>query len=565
MSTSSSGHWHAAENGTSTSSYGEKDNVFYERVMSYPVAKVMQVMEPVSPRSPGPASPYQTVVYTTDQSQQQYIQEMAPPYSPTPYQQSGTVRRYIIQNPEQEMQAPFQQGTIRRYYVQNPEQQNSFLNYVPGNNVIYEKTITRIDGPNTEQEKHITRGMSSVSVNDIQEHVHQRKGSTLSSEQEFVFEQQTERKGLGQSVFEQQTERKGSVQSPDQTRSEQVFGTNKMDSRYFGELLAELSRKNNDLYSCLLQHVEKIGGRKQLDSTSEYQTEDIESVIPKGVSELTKQQIRYLLQMRQTSDKSMRLVLSTFNTLREDLGHLQGDLNKLETDKSLLERDLSFKESQVKEYETLLASVRESNRQQQQALKESALKIRRLEEQILLLKNSDADKEYRLKELEYSKQAMEQENDNLRLQISDTCSSPTIVKKTEEISKHYMEMLLRLREEKDKEIHNLRTQISTFQHDVTSKEGSSRDLQMKIIELTSTLQRTELLVKKQQEELFRLRQERESKGGVTKAIITKKYRNQYPILGLLSDYNATSPIKDTQTIVIERTGEMWKQEFFTTS
>ncbi|XP_069469034.1 protein POF1B isoform X2 [Ambystoma mexicanum] len=560
MSTSSSGHWHAAENGTSTSSYGEKDNVFYERVMSYPVAKVMQVMEPVSPRSPGPASPYQTVVYTTDQSQQQYIQEMAPPYSPTPYQQSGTVRRYIIQNPEQEMQAPFQQGTIRRYYVQNPEQQNSFLNYVPGNNVIYEKTITRIDGPNTEQEKHITRGMSSVSVNDIQEHVHQRKGSTLSSEQEFVFEQQTERKGLGQSVFEQQTERKGSVQSPDQTRSEQVFGTNKMDSRYFGELLAELSRKNNDLYSCLLQHVEKIGGRKQLDSTSEYQTEDIESVIPKGVSELTKQQIRYLLQMRQTSDKSMRLVLSTFNTLREDLGHLQGDLNKLETDKSLLERDLSFKESQVKEYETLLASVRESNRQQQQALKESALKIRRLEEQILLLKNSDADKEYRLKELEYSKQAMEQENDNLRLQISDTCSSPTIVKKTEEISKHYMEMLLRLREEKDKEIHNLRTQISTFQHDVTSKEGSSRDLQMKIIELTSTLQRTELLVKKQQEELFRLRQERESKGGVTKAIITKKYRNQYPILGLLSDYNATSPIKDTQTIVIERTGEMWKQE-----
>ncbi|XP_069469035.1 protein POF1B isoform X3 [Ambystoma mexicanum] len=490
---------------------------------------------------------------------------MAPPYSPTPYQQSGTVRRYIIQNPEQEMQAPFQQGTIRRYYVQNPEQQNSFLNYVPGNNVIYEKTITRIDGPNTEQEKHITRGMSSVSVNDIQEHVHQRKGSTLSSEQEFVFEQQTERKGLGQSVFEQQTERKGSVQSPDQTRSEQVFGTNKMDSRYFGELLAELSRKNNDLYSCLLQHVEKIGGRKQLDSTSEYQTEDIESVIPKGVSELTKQQIRYLLQMRQTSDKSMRLVLSTFNTLREDLGHLQGDLNKLETDKSLLERDLSFKESQVKEYETLLASVRESNRQQQQALKESALKIRRLEEQILLLKNSDADKEYRLKELEYSKQAMEQENDNLRLQISDTCSSPTIVKKTEEISKHYMEMLLRLREEKDKEIHNLRTQISTFQHDVTSKEGSSRDLQMKIIELTSTLQRTELLVKKQQEELFRLRQERESKGGVTKAIITKKYRNQYPILGLLSDYNATSPIKDTQTIVIERTGEMWKQEFFTTS
>lgn len=34
-----------------------------------------------------------------------------------------------------------------------------------------------------------------------------------------------------------------------------------LDCRYFGELLAELNRKTNDLYSCLLQHVEKIGGR----------------------------------------------------------------------------------------------------------------------------------------------------------------------------------------------------------------------------------------------------------------------------------------------------------------
>lgn len=441
--------------------------------------------------------------------------------------------------------------------MQNPEPQSPFLkgvNYIPGNNVIYEKTITRLDAPpNTEQvnqEKHIhvTRG---VSVNEVHENVQQqRTGSYQSSEHEFVFENST-----------QNTERKSSNQSfEQQQKTEQDFGTDKMDSRYFGELLAELSRKNNDLYSCLLQHVEKIGGRKHLDSTSE-QPEDIESVIPKGASELTKQQIRYLLQMRQTSDKSMRLVLSTFNTLREDLGHLQGDLNKLETDKSLLERDLEFKETQVKEYEELLASLRESNRQQQQALKENGLKIRRLEEQILLLKNADADKDYRLKELEFSKRVLEQESDNLRLQISETCSSPTIVKETEKISKHYMEMLVSLREEKDKEIQKLRTQISNIQHESSSSEGSSRDLQMRIIELTSSLQRTELLVKKQQEELFRLRQERESsKGGVTKAIITKKYRNQYPILGLLSDYNATTPIKDTQTIVIERTGEMWKQE-----
>lgn len=41
---------------------------------------------------------------------------------------------------------------------------------------------------------------------------------------------------------------------------------------------------------------------------------------------------------------------------------------KLETDKVLLEKDLAFKESQVKEYETLLESVRENNRQQQVGL-----------------------------------------------------------------------------------------------------------------------------------------------------------------------------------------------------
>lgn len=39
-----------------------------------------------------------------------------------------------------------------------------------------------------------------------------------------------------------------------------------------------------------------------------------------------------------------------------------------------------------------------------------------------------------------------------------------------------------------------------------------------------------------------------------------RYRNQYPILGLLSDdYQVTSPIKEDKTIVIERTGEMIKQ------
>lgn len=43
-------------------------------------------------------------------------------------------------------------------------------------------------------------------------------------------------------------------------------------------------------------------------------------------------------------------------------------LQKLETDKALLEKDLAFKACQVKEYEKLLASVRENNHQQQVSL-----------------------------------------------------------------------------------------------------------------------------------------------------------------------------------------------------
>lgn len=40
-------------------------------------------------------------------------------------------------------------------------------------------------------------------------------------------------------------------------------------------------------------------------------------------------------------------------------------LQKLETESVLLKKDLAFKDSQVKEYETMLTSLRENNRQQQ--------------------------------------------------------------------------------------------------------------------------------------------------------------------------------------------------------
>ncbi|KAL2304189.1 hypothetical protein Nmel_012932, partial [Mimus melanotis] len=344
-----------------------------------------------------------------------------------------------------------------------------------------------------------------------------------------------------------------------------------LDCRFFGELLAELHRKSTDLYSCLLQHVEKIGTRNHdIEFTS--QTEDIEELIPKGLSEATKQQIRYLLQMRETSDKSLRLVLSTFKNLREELCHLQDDLGKLETDNVLLKKDLAFKDSQVKEYETMLASLRENNRQQQQGLRDSTARCRSLEEQLLSLRLSEGDKDCQLKELEYSKRALEQEVQSLKLQVRAhlaSCSSPSLQTTTDELSSRYVEMINNLREDKDREIRSLRSQLCQFQQDITRREGSNSDLQMRLHELTSLLEDKEAFIKQQQEELFRLKHEKLSGSqspGVT-AIITKnkqsvqlcRYRNQYPILGLLSDdYKVTSPVNKSQTIVIERTGEIWK-------
>ncbi|NXI30554.1 POF1B protein, partial [Sterrhoptilus dennistouni] len=331
-----------------------------------------------------------------------------------------------------------------------------------------------------------------------------------------------------------------------------------LDCRFFGELLAELHRKSTDLYSCLLQHVEKIGTR-YFHWICHSCTEDIEELIPKGLSEATKQQIRYLLQMRVTSDKSLRLVLSTFKILREELCHLQDDLEKLETDNVFLKKDLAFKDSQVKEYETMLASLRENNRQQQQGLRDSTAKCHSLEEQLLSLRLSEGDKDCQLKELEYSKRALEQEIQSLKLQVRAHlagCSSPTLQTTTDELSSRYVEMINNLREDKDREIRSLRSQLCQFQQDITRREGSNSNLQMRLHELTSLLEDKEAFIKQQQEELFRLKHENLSgrqSPGVT-AIITKKYRNQYPILGLLSDdYKATSPVNKSQTIVIERT------------
>ncbi|XP_066860984.1 protein POF1B [Anser cygnoides] len=470
-----------------------------------------------------------------------------PPACETPPQ--GTVRRIIIENPEQEPLSPFLRGG----------------NFCPGNNVIYEKTIRKYELLNPHQEKQYQFShQCQLPQQSNQCHVIQ---PCQPSEQSQVTHQcqQTQTSSpceiIPVSVTDDcrgNTVRRVTVQTCEPVNCSPEHN-DQLDCRYFGELLAELNRKTNDLYSCLLQHVEKIGGRNHdIEFTS--QTEDIEDLIPKGLSEATKQQIRYLLQMRVTSDKSLRLVLSTFKNLREELCHLQDDLGKLETDNVLLKKDLAFKESQVKEYETMLTSLRENNRQQQQGLRESTAKCRSLEEQLLSLRLSEGEKDCQLKELEYCKRALEQEIQSLRLQI---CSNPTLQTTTDELSSRYVEMINNLREDKDREIRSLRSQLCQFQQDISRREGNNSDLQIKLHELTSMLEEKDACIKQQQEDLFRLKHERLSNNqspGVT-AVITKKYRNQYPILGLLSDdYKVTSPVNKSQTIVIERTGEIWKHE-----
>ncbi|XP_036975745.1 protein POF1B isoform X2 [Acanthopagrus latus] len=340
----------------------------------------------------------------------------------------------------------------------------------------------------------------------------------------------------------------------------------KMDTRYFGELLADVYRKNCDIHSCISEHVSKIRGKKhQLDPSNDYKVEreEVEALLPKGATELTKQQIRYLLQTRLTADKSMRLLLSTFSSLREELLHMSEDLRRLEAEKEALERDLSFKADQANQYDCLLEAVRENNRQLQLSLKETSTAQRSLESQLMSTRNTDSSREFKLKELEGRMRVLEKENDMLRQKLAGQANSSSLQIKTEELSRQYQDQLSSMRKEKDLEIQRLRTQITTMQTEVTTtKSSSEKSLQLKISELLSMLEQRQTTITRQEEEIRRLLQERnDSSKNVTKTIITKRYRNQYPILGLLSDdYQCTSPVKEAKTIVIERTGEMIKQE-----
>ncbi|XP_053437001.1 protein POF1B isoform X2 [Nycticebus coucang] len=516
-------------------------NVVYERVRTYsgPINKVVQALDPIDSQeilSPlKTASSYQNLVWS-DHSQELH----SPTMKDTTYPQA-IIRRYIVQNPEQEPLSPFLRGS----------------HFFPGNNVIYEKTIRKVEKLNIDQECH-PQVQSHYHIVQQPQIIHSPhcQPSYDSQQIQTITGSDSTSTNTGNELFH--------------SRLSQVYDQvviqddcpDKLDPKYFGELLADLSRKNMDLYHCLLEHSQRIGGSKQ-DFESTDESEDIESLIPKGLSEFTKQLIRYILQMRNMSDKSLRLVLSTFSNIREELGHLQNDLTSLENDKIRLEKDLAFKETQIKEYEELLASVRANIFQQQQGLQDSSSKCQTLEENNLSLRHTLSDMEYRLNELKCCKHNLEQENKNLRMQVSETCTGPMLQAKMDEIGNHYMELLKNLRMEKDREICKLMSQLNQYQKDVSRKEGSCSDFQFKLHELTGLLEEKDSLIKRQSEELSKLRQEihsshnQPSSGGRT-TITTKKYRTQYPILGLLcDDYEYIPPGSDTRTIVIEKTEDKW--------
>ncbi|XP_013841733.1 protein POF1B isoform X6 [Sus scrofa] len=524
-------HYHWYHQSSQAQQPPEK-NVVYERVRTYsgPMNKVVQSLDPISSRevfSPlKTASSYQNLVWSN------HSQEL---HSPTlKISACAPSTLHLAPTTEQELHSPtvkvtsYPQTTIRRYIVQNPEQEcypqvQCHHHFVQQPQIIYSPHCQQ---SHSSQQTQTITGSDLISTNTGNELCH--GGANHTHEQVIM----------------------------------QDDGPEILDPKYFGELLADLSRKNTDLYHCLLEHLQRIGGSKQ-DFESTNESEDIELLIPKGLSEFTKQQIRYILQMRGMSDKSLRLVLSTFSNIREELGHLQNDLTSLENDKIRLEKDLAFKETQIKEYEELLASVRANNRQQHQGLQDSTSKCQALEENNLSLRHTLSDIEYRLKELEYCKRNLEEENKNLKMQVSETCTSPMLQAKMDEIGNHYMEMLKNLRMEKDREICKLRTQLNQYQKDVSRREGSCSDFQFKLHELTSLLEEKDSLIKRQSEELSKLRQEiysshnQPSSGGRT-TITTRKYRTQYPILGLLyDDYEYIPPGSDTQTIVIEKTEDKW--------
>nr|XP_033497251.1 protein POF1B isoform X1 [Epinephelus lanceolatus] len=510
----------------------------------------------------------------------------AAPVSPLPYAMNGsyeTVRYLVpmqqaIQQPSyilmqqpmvQQMVSPVYLHSMPHLSVSSQEstdlmyQQQSTVESISGkSSSVFSQSSSPIKSPEPSAEEEEEEEVEEEEEEDVEE---EEDGETVEVEEVEVV-----------NVIQQRAAPPPAIEKISRTevRTEvrEVPQPAKMDTRYFGELLADVYRKNCDIHSCISEHVSKIRGKKhQLDPSNDYKVEreEVEALLPKGATELTKQQIRYLLQTRLTADKSMRLLLSTFSSLREELLHMSEDLRRLESEKEGLERDLSFKADQAKQYDCLLEAVREKNRQLQVSLKETTATQRSLESQLLSSKNNNSSRDFKIKEMEGRMRALEKENEMLRQKLAGQGSSTTLHIKTEELSRQYKDQLSSMKQEKDAEIQRLKNQITKITTTTTTSEKSSseKSLQLKISELLGMLEQRQTTITRQEEEIRKLMQERNdsSKSQVTKTIITKRYRNQYPILGLLSDdYQVTSPVKEAKTIVIERTGEMIKQEIITT-
>lgn len=350
------------------------------------------------------------------------------------------------------------------------------------------------------------------------------------------------------------------------SEQKEVLEPTKLDTRYFGELLADVYRKNCDIHSYIVENVSKIRRKEDIrDLTSDTRRvkEEVESLIPKGATELTKQQMRYVLQTRFTAENSMRLLLSTFNNLREELLKMSDDIRRLEMEKESLERDLKFKEDQAQQYDSLMEGIRENNKQLQLSLKEATATQRSLESKLTSSQNNDSTSSFKIKELEGRLRSLEKENEVLKQKLAGQASNGSLHLKTEALATHYKEQLETLKRERDEEMEKLRSQISKLQTKITTttttttKSSAESALELKISQLLSRLEQREITIREKEEEIKRLMMERnESSKNITRTVITNRYKTHYPLLGLLNDdYQVTSPVKESKTVVIESSGE----------
>lgn len=350
------------------------------------------------------------------------------------------------------------------------------------------------------------------------------------------------------------------------SEQKEVLEPTKLDTRYFGELLADVYRKNCDIHSYIVENVSKIRRKEDIrDLTSDTRRvkEEVESLIPKGATELTKQQMRYVLQTRFTAENSMRLLLSTFNNLREELLKMSDDIRRLEMEKESLERDLKFKEDQAQQYDSLMEGIRENNKQLQLSLKEATATQRSLESKLTSSRNNDSTSSFKIKELEGRLRSLEKENEVLKQKLAGQASNGSLHLKTEALATHYKEQLETLKRERDEEMEKLRSQISKLQTKITTttttttKSSAESALELKISQLLSRLEQREITIREKEEEIKRLMMERnESSKNITRTVITNRYKTHYPLLGLLNDdYQVTSPVKESKTVVIESSGE----------